>query len=241
MDTFLEPLQVQSLKAACIQKLENLILSGELQIGEKLPSERKLADMLNISRPVLHESLVDLESKGLVAILPRRGVFVSDYRREGSCAIIKSLLNYNGGALDDELIQSLLEMRLLVETENARMAAQNRTQKHLSEMKAILEEETALDRADIGHLTELDFSLHQLVAIASGNRMYPLIINSFKQVYTMLTGRFFSAYHNSPVIDEVFVYHHQLIDAIHKKDGYLAFNSMKAMLEHGARHLFELP
>jgi len=241
MDTFLEPLQVQSLKAACIQKLENLILSGELQIGEKLPSERKLADMLNISRPVLHEALVDLESKGLVAILPRRGVFVSDYRREGSCAIINSLLNYNGGALDDELIQSLLEMRLLVETENARMAAQNRTQKNLSEMKAILEEETALVRADAGHLTELDFSLHQLVAIASGNRMYPLIINSFKQVYTMLTGRFFSAYHDRPVIDEVFDYHHQLIDAIQKKDGDIAFNTMKAMLEHGARHLFELP
>ena len=237
MDTILEPLQVQSLKEACIQKLENLILSGEMKIGEKLPSERKLAEMLNISRPVLHDSLVDLASKGLVAILPRRGVFVSDYRREGSCALINSLLNYSGESLDEELVHSLIEMRQLIETENARLAAMFRTNEQLVELEAILAEENNLDRSDIDRLTELDFSLHQWLAIASGNRMYPLIINSFKNVYTMLTGEFFNTYHDTAVIDEVFTFHEQLTDAIRNKDSETAFKVTQAMLEHGALHL----
>ncbi len=237
MDTILEPLQVQSLKEACIQKLENLILSGEIKIGEKLPSERKLSEMLNISRPVLHDSLVDLASKGLVTILPRRGVFVSDYRREGSCALINSLLNYSGESLDEELVHSLIEMRQLVETENARLAALFRTEEQLVELEVILAEENNLDRSDIDRLTELDFSLHQWLAIASGNRMYPLIINSFKRVYTMLTGVFFETYHDTPVIDEVFAFHEQLIDAIRCKNSETACKVTKAMLEHGARHL----
>lgn len=237
MDTILEPLKVQSLKEACIQKLESLILSGELKIGEKLPSERKLADSLNISRPVLHEALVDLESKGLVSILPRRGVFVSDYRREGSCAIINSLLNYTSGDLDSKLIRSLIEMRLLIEAENARLAALHRTPQILSDLSTLLEAEQTSDRSDIDRLTELDFSFHQLIAIASGNRMYPLIINSFKQVYTKLTGAFFKNFHNQPAVEEVFDYHKALYTAIKDKDSQKAQTTMIDMLEHGARHL----
>ena len=86
MTIAMEPLQVPSLKDACIAKLEELILSGELQIGERLPAERKLADSLAVSRPVVHQAIVDLAAKGLVEIVPRKGVFVSDYRTTGSCA-----------------------------------------------------------------------------------------------------------------------------------------------------------
>ena len=76
----LDPLRVQSLKEACILRLESMILSGELKIGARLPSERDLAARLEISRPVLHEALVDLALKGLVRIVPRHGVFINDYR-----------------------------------------------------------------------------------------------------------------------------------------------------------------
>ena len=94
----MEPLHVPSLKEACVQRLEGLILSGEWQMGMRLPSERDLAAEMNISRPVLHEALVDLEAKGLVSIAARRGVFVSDYRTSGSCALLSSLFSYTAAA-----------------------------------------------------------------------------------------------------------------------------------------------
>ncbi len=68
----LQPLQVPSLKAACVQQLEHLILSGKLKINEKLPPERELAAQLQVSRPVIHEAIVDLAAKGLVTIIPRQ-------------------------------------------------------------------------------------------------------------------------------------------------------------------------
>ena len=235
----MEPLRVQSLKDACIQRLEGLILSGEWQMGMRLPSERDLAAELNISRPVLHEALVDLETKGLVSIAARRGVFVSDYRSSGSCALLSSLLSYHGGRLDPAFIQSMLGMRLLVETETARLAATNRSQEHLAQFEQILQSEMTIAR-DQAELTGLDFSFHLLTAIASGNLVYPLILNSFKSVYTHLTGRFFEAYGQTAVVDEVFRLHHRLAEAISAQDGPGAAAVMAEMLRHGERYLQEI-
>jgi len=113
MNSTIEPIQVQSLKEACVARLEKMVLSGELKIGERLPSERDFASRLNVSRPVLHQALVDLEAKGLVQIIPRRGVFISDYRRDGSLAMLSSLLSYHNGQLAPDFGQSMLDMRML--------------------------------------------------------------------------------------------------------------------------------
>lgn len=232
-----EPLKVQSLKESCVRRLEELILSGELKIGERLPSERELAARLNISRPVLHEALVDLSAKGLVRIIPRRGVFINDYRREGSLALLSSLLDFHNGQLDPLFRQSLIDMRLTLECETARLAALNRTSEQLEEFREILEQEVTVDRCDATRLTELDFAFHLLIAIASGNVLYPLVINSFRGVYTSLTSAFFRHYCGTPVVNEVLDYHRKLSTAIEAGDGKLAGAVMAEMLRHGERHL----
>jgi DNA-binding GntR family transcriptional regulator len=102
MPPTIEPLNHQSLKEACIRRLEALILSGQFKIGERLPAERDLAAALNISRPALHEALLDLANKGLVEIVPRRGVYVSDFRVTGSLALLSSLFTYHEGVKQPE-------------------------------------------------------------------------------------------------------------------------------------------
>ncbi len=236
----MEPLRVQSLKDACVQRLEGLILSGEWRIGMRLPAERDLATQLNISRPVLHEALVDLASKGLVTIEPRRGVFINDYRTSGSCTLLSSLLSYSGGQLDPEFIRSLMAMRMLMETESAALAAINRTDANLAEFDAILEQEKQGGLKN-GTLVALDFSFHLLTSISSGNLVYPLIINSFKAVYTHITGQFFEHYTATPVVDAVFAYHRRLVEAIAARQSEEAAAAMQAMLQHGADHLSRIP
>jgi GntR family transcriptional regulator, transcriptional repressor for pyruvate dehydrogenase complex len=233
----LDPLRVQSLKEACILRLENMILSGEFKIGARLPSERDLAERLKISRPVLHEALVDLALKGLVRIAPRRGVFVNDYRKDGSCAILSSLLSYNNGEFDPQFTQSLLDMRINMEVECARLAALRRTSAQVEELKAVLISETAIDRRDVGALTELDFKFHLFIAIASGNLIYPLIINSFKGVYTHLTNQFFTRYVSTPIVEDVLRYHQYLVEVIQASQPDLAANTMNDMLKHGEKYL----
>ena len=237
MNTDIEPIQVQSLKEACISRLEQIILSGELKIGERLPSERDFASKLNVSRPVLHQALVDLEAKGLVQIVPRRGVFISDYRRDGSLAMLSSLLSYHNGELAPDFGQSMLDMRMLLETETARLASQNRTDQHLAEFQIILGQELEAADSDPQTLTDLDFAFHLAIAIASGNLVYPLIINSFKGVYTNLTGEFFRKYVGSKVVAEVHQYHRKLVDAFTKQEPDSAVQIMIEMLKHGENYL----
>jgi GntR family transcriptional regulator, transcriptional repressor for pyruvate dehydrogenase complex len=237
MNSPVQPLRVPSLKEACVQRLEELILSGELKAGEKLSSERDLALQLGISRPVLHEALVDLAAKGLVTIEPRRGVYINDFRTNGSVAILSTLLVYHQGRLDPALVQSLMDMRQLVETETARLAAVHRTAEHLRQFQELLSLEAKVDPTDAAGLTDLDFSFHLHVALASGNLVYPLIINSFKNVYTSLTGAFFQHFAGSERLSEVLAYHRKLVTAIQKQDENAAGEVMQEMLAHGKQQL----
>jgi DNA-binding FadR family transcriptional regulator len=237
MQNNIEPIKIQSLKDACIARLEELILSGELNIGERLPSERDFAARIGVSRPVLHETLVDLDAKGLVQIVPRRGVYVSDYRRSGSLAILSSLLAYHNGKLDPSFMQSMIDMRLTVETESARLAALNRTPEQMVGFHAVLNEERQAANDNPQTLTDLDFSFHLSVAIASGNLVYPLIINSFKGIYTSLTGEFFRKYCGTPVVETVRQFHVRLIEAFEGQNPESARSIMIEMLKHGEVYL----
>jgi DNA-binding FadR family transcriptional regulator len=242
MDLLLEPIQVNSLKEACIQKLERLILSGDLKVGTHLPPERQLAAMLDVSRPVLHQAIVELEARGLVRIVPRRGVIVNDFRTNGSLALLTSLLSYHEGDLDPTLKQSMIDVRLLIERETARLAALHRTDEQLQQLNQIVEQEQTTDRRHVRGLVELDFAFHLHVALASGNAMYPLIMNSFKGVYTNLTSQFFTRYRqDATTIDEVYGYHCRLVTAIANRDEEAAAAVMVEMLDHGAQKLLAPP
>lgn len=59
-----------------VQQIENMILSGELTIGEQLPPARELSVKMGVSRTVISAGLVELEKLGFVEIRTRQGVFV---------------------------------------------------------------------------------------------------------------------------------------------------------------------
>jgi len=233
----LKPVKADSLKDVCVTRFEELIISGKLFPGQKLPSERELAMQLGVSRPVVHEALVDIAAKGLVSLKPRIGSIVNDYRREGSLALLNSLVNYQNGKLEPKLLDGLLDMRILFETENAKLAARNRTDEQAGDLKTLVEEEHNAARNDLYLLTELDFQFHLLLAISTGNPSYPLLLNSFKQVYTNLTGLFFGL---PSVVPAVLDFHHKLVTAIEKKDEEDAVNVMTRLLAHGEKILKEI-
>ncbi|MFZ5570806.1 MAG: FadR/GntR family transcriptional regulator [Thermodesulfobacteriota bacterium] len=230
----LKPVKTRSLKEVCAHRLEEWILSGVLGVGQKLPPERELAQKLGVSRPVVHEALVDIAAKGLVSLIPRVGTVVNDYRREGSIALLTSLLTYHQGRLAPKLLDGLLAMRILFEVENARLAALNRTQEQLRSLREIILAEEAADPGDIDRLTRLDFDFHHLIAMATDNQSYPLLLNSFKPVYTNLSGQFFR---EPGVVPIVIAGHHELLDALAERNQQQAMAAMRRLLEHGEERL----
>ena len=230
----LGPLRAQSLVEAFVARFEELIISGEIGIGSRLPSERELAVRMGVSRPVVHEGLIELQARGLVTMKPRKGAYVNDYRRRGSLSILESLLAYHKGKLDPGLLRSMLRMRELFEIETARLAARNRSPEHLRQFGEVIERESGCDLSETGAIVEIDFEFHLLTAIATGNLVYPLIMNSFKDVYTNLTGQFFA----DPIVaPEVFAFHRGLVRAYEARDEKKASVIMKRLLDHGERYL----
>lgn len=234
MDAVLKPLKAESLQDVFIARFEELILSGKFAIGEKLPSERELAMQLGVSRPVVHKGLVELAFKGLITMKPRVGAVVSDYRREGSLALLNSIFRYHQGALTPDLLRGLLDMRMLFEVEIAGKAAIHRENEHLEEMAEILSQERDAASIDAEARTRLDFRFHQQIALASGNPIYPLMLNSFEQVYLNLASQF---YGDPEVHERVVSVHERLHRAIERKDVELARSMMRGLLEHGERNL----
>ena len=234
MQELLKPIKSESLKEVCIARFEELILSGKLTVGQKLPAERQLALQLGVSRPIVHEGLVDLAAKGLVTMKPRIGTLVNDFRKEGSLSLLTSLLNYHQGRLDTHLLKSLLDMRMLFEVETARLAALHRRVEHLQAFDQLLKAEKAVSFDHTEKITELDFDFHHLIALATDNSIYPLLLNSFKQFYFNLAGLFFS---DPAVISEVFEFHQKMVHASEDNDALQAAAIMKEMLAHGELHL----
>jgi len=232
----LQPVKIESLKQACATRLEKLIISGQLPVGKKLPPERELAQQLGVSRPVAHEALVNLAARGLVTMVPRVGTIINDYRKEGSIALLTSLLKYQEGELAPQLLDGLLAMRRVFEVETARLAATFRTAVQVGEMRTVIQAEAQTAPSDIERLTALDFEFHHLIALASGNPTYPLLINSFKPVYTNLSSRFFG---NPAVVPEMIGFHRRLLDAIDRQDDRQAAEVMEQLLSHGEEHLRE--
>jgi len=237
MQHLLTPLQSPSLKDVFIERFEDLILSGKLRMGQKLPSERELALQLGVSRPVVHKGLIDLEAKGLVTLTPRVGAVVNDYRREGSLALLNSLVSYQEGRLESDLQKSLLDVRRLFEVETARLAARHRKETHLNDLRDVIEKEDQSRRRDAVNLTALDFQFHHLLSLASGNLIYPLLINSFKQVYLNLAAQFFE---DAVVVNTVHAFHRKMLTAVENRDETGAASVMEQMLVHGADHLQKL-
>ena len=229
----IEQVEVVSLKKACIQKLQEAILSGKFMIDEKLPSERDLAKILGVSRPVLHESIVELNARGLVYIEARRGVFVSDYRRESSMALMSTLLDYEKGDFNPELFRSLIEGRLLIERETAALAAKNCDHKQAEQFRKLLEVGKEAAQRSAADLCDYDFQFHLEIALASGNQMYPMILNSLKGVHNNLAGKFYQQIFDSEEINYVLQLHEQIVEAIIQHKFEQASALMETLLRNG--------
>ena len=86
-----------SIRELFVQQLTGLILSGELRPGDRLPTERELADEMKISKTVVHEGIRELRRQGFLDVSSRRGVTVADYAQTGSLETLMAIMDYHGG------------------------------------------------------------------------------------------------------------------------------------------------
>jgi DNA-binding FadR family transcriptional regulator len=173
-----QKLQAPTLKDLFIQEIESKILSGELEIGEQLLTERELADVMGISRNIVHSGIATMVAKGFLEIRPRVGTFVADYNQKGSVGILVSMMNYNKGRLRRPEVRSSIELKILFDSFAIRQMSPHLTQENLDQLRGyILELEKA---TKVTQAAELSYEFFRYMCILSGNTILPLIYNSFR-------------------------------------------------------------
>ena len=175
-----------TIKELFIHRMENMILSGELVCGDKLPSERELAEQMKISKTAVHSGITDMVRKGFLRVVPRVGVFVDDYASNGTLETLTSIMEHNGGQLDERNISSVLEIRYALESVALKHVIEDHDTEVLSKLGSIKNE--AVNAAKeikppflYQALAELYFRFHHYICVASGNTIAPMIMNTFKK------------------------------------------------------------
>ena len=103
-------IQAPTLRELFVDQVIGMIFSGELKVGDRLPSERELSEQMHISRSMVHTGLEDLERMGFVRMEARRGNYIEDYARHGNFETLMALAKY-GGEIDHAIESSLVEAR----------------------------------------------------------------------------------------------------------------------------------
>lgn len=167
-----------SLTERFVQQIENMILSGELAVGEKLPSARDLCIKMGISRPVVSAGLIELEKLGFVEVLPRKGAFVCDYRCKGTVETLLAIMRYNGGAMRRNEVVSLIQVRQSLEILCMEQVILHASDRELEAFSPFLDRIARAD--DPVKTAEAVFAFHHELAVLSGNMLLPLLYHSFR-------------------------------------------------------------
>lgn len=177
-----------SLTDLFVQQIENMILSGELGVGEQLPSARDLSVKMGVSRPVISAGVVELEKLGFVEVVPRKGVFVCDYRRKGSIETLVAIMRYNNGALRSNEVRSILETRYACECLIIKLVLERNKTEDIEKLSVILD--SIRDAKDNDEAAEQVFRFYHELAIMSGNVLMPLLYYSFHEQGVYLWGMY---------------------------------------------------
>ena len=158
------------LSSEILEKLESRI--REMEVGEKFPSERKMAEEYGISRNMLRESLRVLSDKGLIEVIPGKGAYVSNRQDE-------KLLDYLEGIVFDNYdhLMDVVEVRSVLEMEVCLKAAKVATEEDIQELEEIYQQMESY-RKHVKRFNECDVAFHLQIAKASHNSIYPVLLSS---------------------------------------------------------------
>lgn len=165
--------------------LVDSIWTGRFPPGSFLPAERELSELIGVTRTTLREVLQRLSRDGWLNIQHGKPTEVNNYWETSGLNVLVTMARLDQSGIP-ELVDHLLSARTNVSIIYIRAAMKNSAEKSIS----ILEQyKTIEDNADA--YSDFDYSLHHQLAFASGNPIYVLILNGFKDMYGRLGRLYF--------------------------------------------------
>ena len=157
-----------------VEQIKALIRSGQLKPGERLPSERRLAQILEVGRSSLREAINSLSMMGLVEVRQRKGIYIGTV----STPLISDPLRQLTAA-DKTAFTHLYDIRIDIEVASAMAAADNRSTEQLEVISLCL---TSMRDNNGGHSYNIDSDLQFHMAIAEATDNF-LRVHIIKEIF----------------------------------------------------------
>ncbi len=176
MDPNFEPIERVTVSEEIIKQVINLINTGKLKPGSKLPSERELMERFRVSRSSVREALHSLTMIGLLETRPGDGTYVSIQMVD----IIGGQLEWSLLLGNRELLE-LMEVREPLEIQAAGLAARRATPELIQKFRQAIETYKAAGKNTIEQM-DGELVIHMTIAQMSGNRTLSRIIQTFQEL-----------------------------------------------------------
>ena len=198
---------------AVAKQIEDAILCGRLKPGNKLPPEREVIRLFNISRRTLREALRILEQKGLIQVKlgAQGGAFVIDNVPRRICESLNLLIRQKKITPSD-----LTEFRIQAEGHVVELVSKRASKKNLQQLeKLFMQGKNLIDQdvPDYDEILEIEGQMHLKLTEISGNALYTIIIKTINDALILPSYAFDPV--DSSYLNRAYDDWRQLIDAIY--------------------------
>lgn len=217
----LPPIKKKVLIDQIIEVITNLIIEGKLRPGDVLPSERKLSEMLKVSRNSIRQALKALEILGVLEISAGSRTYLNKSISELFINPFKFV-----SILYDVKAIELFETRKMIEVELVKLSAKKATKEDIERMNSIIEKsKDFIDKPEEFQYLERDF--HNALSKASKNKLLVAMMDSISNLLFERKKKSFLLI--SDARKRALEQHIKIFEAIKSKD---VSKAEKAMLEH---------
>jgi DNA-binding GntR family transcriptional regulator len=209
--------RTKSLKERAYDILKELILTGRLEQGE-LHNEKRLAEVLGVSRTPVREALLELSREGMVVFVPSKGVKVRK--------------------ITSKQVQEVFEIRRIIEGHIIQVISKQLTPADLKKIDMIISKQKRLaGRDEMVGFIEIDKEFHLFLASKMGNQQIEAILQNLRDQIHLMGIR---AIQDHSRLQQVIKEHHLIFSALKKKDGKKAHRELILHLKNTEKKLIDI-
>jgi GntR family transcriptional regulator, transcriptional repressor for pyruvate dehydrogenase complex len=203
-----------SVTTEAIEKVKQMILSGELHPGAKLPRENELAERLGVSRSSLREAVRALAALNVIETRQGDGTYVTSLTPE----VLLEVIGFGIDLLEDPSLLDVFQVRRFLETAATAAAAGTITD---DELAALRDCTARMDRAEsVEELVQVDEEFHHIVASATRNSVLVVLTDNLSS--RTVRARLWRGVVDRGVVERTKQWHHAILEGLEARDPELA-------------------
>jgi GntR family transcriptional repressor for pyruvate dehydrogenase complex len=215
----------KSLVEQAVERILDLISERDLEVGDKLPTETELSEILGVGRSTVREAVSRLGNHGVLTVRQGKGTFLN--RVTATTLLSGQDPIYRLVDLNRNELQDVMDVRKILEVEVVRRVARRITDNDLAELREYHEKHVEAKNSSLAYTLDIDF--HMALARFSGNSVLPQILSLLRNLLNRYTDVVSSTLELPAYAEKILEQHRQILVALEERDEEQA---AQAMLRH---------